>query len=248
MEKVVKELNEKFIKIKNNDLNKSLREGYTGLGYTFESLIGKSEDRMYFPDYKGIEIKTKLGYSKSPLTLFCMSPQKNGNTCAEELLKKYGYPKKNYKKLKSFGGSAYQNERNIIANKYFFKTKLDFKNKKLKIIIVDINLRVLEDSIYWDLNEIKDRLYTKLKILALVNGYPYKRNGDVYYKYTNIKFYKLKGFYVFLKLLKEDKVFITFNIGTFTDARRYGIIHDRGTAFRIKIDSIEELFVPINVK
>lgn len=70
------ELKKQFLKIKNNTNHKSLRTGNTGIGYTFENLIDKKEDNLSIPDYNGIEVKTKLGYSKSPLTLFTLTPKK----------------------------------------------------------------------------------------------------------------------------------------------------------------------------
>ena len=35
---------------------KSIRGGTTGIGATFEALIGKEEDKLSLPDFKGIEI------------------------------------------------------------------------------------------------------------------------------------------------------------------------------------------------
>ena len=62
-------MKEKFRQIQNIGLCKSLRKGTTGICFTFESLIGKSEDRSFEPDFKGIEIKVKLAYTKTPTTL-----------------------------------------------------------------------------------------------------------------------------------------------------------------------------------
>ena len=77
MEENIRLLRQKFIEIKKLGLIKSLRKGSTGLGFTFESLIGKAEDSRPLPDFNGIEIKTKLGYTKAPITLFTLVPHKN---------------------------------------------------------------------------------------------------------------------------------------------------------------------------
>lgn len=50
-------LKNKFESIKNKGWIKSLRRGSTGVGYTFESLLGKDEDSYSLPDFNGIEIK-----------------------------------------------------------------------------------------------------------------------------------------------------------------------------------------------
>ena len=64
--------------------------------------------------------------------------------------------------------------------------------------------------------------------------------------HTNLKIYKLKSFDNFLELLETNKIYITFNIGYFRTGKRVGEIHDRGTAFRISTDNIDELFTLID--
>jgi len=230
-----------FKEIKNKEYNKSLRKGTTGIGYTFETLINKSENNLYLPDYNGIEIKTKLGYSKSPLTLFTLTPKKENERSIKYLLENYGYPNKNLK-FKSFRTDAYINKNNIIGNKFIIKLKIDYEQKKLILLILNINLEILDNSIYWNLDEIKKRLETKLSYLAYIIGYPYKKNNNIYYKYTNLKIYKLKNFDKFIELLENNKIYITFNIGYFRTGKRIGDIHDRGTAFRLSCDVISDLF------
>ena len=68
-------LKQEFEKIKKMGYVKSTRSGFTGIGKTFEDLIGKNEDTLETPDYHGIEIKTKKSYSKSYTTLFNATPK-----------------------------------------------------------------------------------------------------------------------------------------------------------------------------
>ena len=67
----------------------------------------------------------------------------------------------------------------------------------------------------------------------------------MYYKYTNLTIYKLKNFNTFLSLLEKDIIHITINLDTFTSGKRIGEIHDRGTAFRINLNNIEDLFIKV---
>ena len=67
-------LKNKFYTIKNLGWVKSLRKGSTGIGYTFESLLGKKEDTLTLPDFNGIEIKSHRKNSKSYITLFNYNP------------------------------------------------------------------------------------------------------------------------------------------------------------------------------
>ena len=240
--KNITELKKLFFRIKNVPLTKSLRKGTTGLGYTFESLIGKDEDSSYLPDFKGIEIKTKLGYTKTPITLFCLTPIKNNTSAIKFIYNNFGYPNKHNHEYKSFKGNVYYNRNNLIANKYILKTKLELDCNKLCLLILDNRLNFIDKSIYWDLNEIKNRLSTKLNYLAIIKGYPYNKDKSTFYKYTSLKIYKLKSFDAFLNLLKKDKIYITFNLDTYFNEKRFGDINDRGTAFKLELYNIDDLF------
>ena len=83
MQTEIKNLKTLFQNIKNKGLNKSLREGHTSIGFTFESLINKKEDNFSLPDYNRIEIKTKLGYSKKPLTLLTITLKKDNDRASK---------------------------------------------------------------------------------------------------------------------------------------------------------------------
>ena len=50
-------LRSKFEMIKNAGWIMSMRDGTTGIGYTFECLLGKEEESFPIPDYGTIEIK-----------------------------------------------------------------------------------------------------------------------------------------------------------------------------------------------
>ena len=244
MEENIKLLKRKFNEIRKLELTKTLRKGTTGIGYTFETLLGKEEDNSYLPDFNGIEIKTKLGYSSSPLTLFCMVPKKQNNYCIKHILNTYGYPDKEainhgFKRLK---GNVYYKQNNIIASKYVFKLKIDMINKKVRLFILDRYFNIIENDIFWDFEDLEQRLFAKLSYLAIIKGFPYKRNNNTFYKYTNLDVYKLKNFDIFLKLIENDKIFVVFNIDMIKSEKQFGKINDRGTAFRINIRDIEQLF------
>ena len=67
-------LKSKFFSIRNMGWIKSMRNGPTGVGYTFESLLGKCEDSLACPDFYGIEVKTHRKNSKSNINLFNCNP------------------------------------------------------------------------------------------------------------------------------------------------------------------------------
>lgn len=245
MDENIKNLKKLFKKIKEMKFNKSLRSGSTGIGYTFESLLGKKEDREFYPDFNGIEIKTKLGYTKNPLTLFTLIPLKNGNSCIKYINETFGYTNRKTG-LKNFKVQIFHKRIDIIANKYIFKLKIDRKNNKLKLIICNTSFNLIDDQIYWELDELKNRLCTKLNFLAIIKGYPYIKEEKTFYKYTTMSIYKLKDFNTFLNLIEKDKIFITFNVDSFITKDGFVQLNDRGTAFKLYMENIEDLFTRID--
>ena len=65
---------ENFYEILNKGWVPTVRKGSTGIGATFESLMGISENQKSEPDYKGIEIKTRRSSSVYFTTLFNLTP------------------------------------------------------------------------------------------------------------------------------------------------------------------------------
>lgn len=239
----IEKLINKFKEIKNKELIASLRGGSTGIGYTFETLLGKKEDTNYLPDYYGIEIKTKLGYTKVPITLFTLTPNSSKESTVEYILENFGYYTSKNKVYKSLRADAFYHNIAITGNRYIFKLKIE--DEILRLYILNTRFELISKEIYWDFNDIYLRLVTKLQLLAIVKGYPYKVEGQTFYKYTNINIYKLINKKYIKNLIENDYVYITFNIDRFTTEEKKGKIHDRGTAFKIKQEYIEKLFKKI---
>ena len=82
-------LKKKFKRIKAMGLIESLREGTTGVGYTFETLLNKREDQKCKPDFGCVELKCKFAYSKSSLTLFSCAPKRYGESALKYIFEKY---------------------------------------------------------------------------------------------------------------------------------------------------------------
>lgn len=217
---------------------KSTREGVTGVGKTFEDLIGKAEDTEGIPDYHGIEIKTKLGYSKSYTTLFNSTPEDELET--QRLSKKYGYPDKILKDKKVLNISITKTP-TLVANKYYFNLKVDYEKRQLILVIKDRYGHLLEDRVYWR------KLNTKLQYVALINAWPTTRNNMTYYKYYKINFYKLKSFDKFIELIDKDVIRISLKIGVYRDGVKKGLPHDRGTSFELRTFDFYQLFEHIYI-
>lgn len=240
-------LKKEFERIKSMGYVKASRSGYTGIGKTFEDLLGKKEDSLELPDYHGIEIKTKRGYTRSYTTLFGATPQGKKEFEIKRLRNAYGYPDPIYKSQKLLNTSVQANCSTLVGNRYLFKLIVDYEEQKVFLLVTDKNMNFIEKKSYWTFEVLKEKLERKLQYMALVKAWPNTINGEEYYKYYDIDFYILKSFEDFLKLIEEGTVRVTFKIGIFKKGRRAGEIHDRGTSFEIQEIDMLKLFDKIEV-
>lgn len=138
-----------FLKIKNMGFVKSHRSHNTGIGKTFEDLVGVKENNLQDVDFMNlIEIKSKRKKSESMLTLFTKSPDnpKNSNTYLRE---KYGMTEEGTgQKLHHTTITA--TEFNQFGDKYGFKLECDDAGEKLRILIQDrVTHKIIERNIFY---------------------------------------------------------------------------------------------------
>lgn len=244
MKEDIKLLKQEFLNIKKMGLIKTLRDGPTGVGYTFETLINKAEDQESKPDFNSIELKSKLGYSKSALTLFNCVPLKNNISAVKYIFDKYAHyrygDKNSYKMFERKVFSNYTIKRFNIE----FKLKVDYYASEIVLKSYENGVFV-EDVCSWDFKVLEKRLHAKLKCLAVIEAYPYRMDNETYYKYVKLKFYKLKGFFEFLQLIEKDKIFVSFYMKEAISSKGNFIIKDHGVAFRINYNDIDKLFYKI---
>ena len=166
------ELNKKFIEIRNQGLIESLRNGSTGFGYTFESLIEKKEDQESKPDFKSVEIKCSLYHTKKPITLFCLAPERDGSIATRYIFEKYSFYKlDDYIQRRCFYYMVYNNTKYEIYNTKF-NLKVDYLNRKV-IMQAFKNDKLIEDICYWTFQNIEQVMLEKMKYLALITGESY---------------------------------------------------------------------------
>lgn len=227
-----------FISIRDRGWIKSMRNGTTGIGYTFETLINKSEDNKPIPDFGTIEIKAKHRWSKGTLGLFCTFPDGDMKQSMRGLWYRYGYYKDNIKKL--------------IANVYsysspyglFKKIKIDFDddNQKIYLLMMDNNENKLDRTVSFSYKLLEEKMKKKLQYLAIVRADNKYEFGEEYFHYYDIKFYKYKGFETFLSLLKNGKIRITINSHSLDELSGYSYYRDEGSEFVINLNDVELLF------
>lgn len=247
MDNKLLKLNNKFRKINNMGFIRSMRRGTTGVGYTFENLLGKPEENFPIPDFNDIEIKTLREKSSAKIHLLNITPDGDYLYPIKRIQSMLGYPDKNNPKYKVFNVDVCANEFKSIG--YYKKIKLvvNRHNKKLDMVAINNKGENLNLNISWSFKLLEERLNLKLKILAVIMAESKFINESEYFYYKNISYYKLKDFDTFLNLIEKGIIIITFKIGVFKSGKRIGQIHDRGTSFSIRKEDINLLYEIISL-
>lgn len=214
---------------------------YGDAGNKLEKLLNRNPGNFEIPDYDNIEIKTKKSLLYSNITLFSACPDSYLFEI-KRLHKLYGYPDRKNREFKILNNSIYCNKLTYIYNNKYFVLKIDRAHKKLKLIVCNGNMDVIDDFTSWSFALLKEKLERKLKYLCFVEVKKMFFQNQLYIKYTNDNYYSLKDFETFIHLIEIGVIGVTFRIGVFKSGKRKGQIHDHGTGFCINKDNLELLF------
>lgn len=242
MEKDILEFKNIFEAIKNRSWIESKRKGPTGVGYTFEALLNKKEDTLEIPDYKDIEIKTQRKKSNSFISLFNATPDGDYLFEIKRLRNNYGYPDKVLKEYKVINNEFFASKIKNLGSKYKAKLKIDWESKKLRLIILNNCLQIVDNEVSWSFDLLKEKLYRKLKYLAFVEADSKFVNGVEHFKYSNLHIYELKDFNTFIESIEKGIIKVTFKIGVVRTGDRKGEINDHGTSFSISKENLSKLY------
>lgn len=240
MEEIIEKLNLEFYKIQCKNWIPSQGSGTSAAGRTLENLLNKKEDNQILPDYYGIELKTKLENSEPFIGLFSMALD-NKPLEMQRLLELGGYPDKTNPEFKAFHISVDGINWKQVRN-YFYRLKVNYDKEIIQLEIINYGFHQIESEMSWSFMQLQSRLEHKLSYLAIIPTKKYLKNGILYFKYLNIKYYKLKNFNVFLELIQNGTIRVVFKLSQYKNGEKYGKIHDRGTTFEIEEKNLELLF------
>lgn len=242
MEENILLLKQKFNEIRNLGYVKTVRNGSTGVGATFEQLLGKNEESFEIPDFYGIEIKTRRAYSKSSITLFNAVPTGSSYYEVKRLRDNYGWPTKGNKEIKSLYAMVNSKTREQAGLFYSFKLDINEKEQRIYLEVYDKNWDLIDKETYWDFDILEEKLIRKLQVLALVKAWTNKIENQEHFKYYKINFYVLKSFDAFIDVLKQGKIKINLRISTHTDEKRYGNVDSHGVGFEIHEEDLLDIY------
>ncbi len=216
-------------------------KNFGAIGIKLEKLLNIHSENFEIPDYNGIEIKTKKSTIRKNITLFSATPDSYLFEI-KRLHKLYSYPDKSNPETKILNKTIIQGNLTYIYNGIYFTLKVDRNQEKLYLLIYDKNLKIIDTFTSWSFQLLKEKLERKLQYLCYITVDNYYSHYQLYVKFKNDNYYKLKGFDTFTKLLEKGIIKVTFRIGIFKTGKRKGEIHDHGTSFSIDENNLELLF------
>ena len=214
-------------------------------GVTFEKELGRDENNSFYPDFRDIEIKCVSKNTMYPLTLFSMSFDGPSTRELNRIVDLYGYPDTTFKDRKVLYTNLNCKRMHLVNEKYNFKLEVNWNEEKIYLVISNLNNEIIDRISYINFATIKNRLMTKMKNLAIVYADRRFENNNFYFKYTDLLFFKMKDYKVFLHLLENDE--ISASVGYFINKSRhhYGKSSSKNIVFTISFSKINKLFEKI---
>lgn len=221
-----KELIEKLEYIKKQGFVKSSRKGTTGIGKTFENLLGVKENNLALPDIGGLEIKTARKGSSSRITLFTLDNEV-WKIKPEELIKNYGYDdnkgRKALKRTLTYGkGDSLYVEIEEIGEKMIL-----IKNDKGEVLGS------------FNPYQIAARFLSKFGKVLYVKADVKKEEEQECFHFNEFYILSEPKYEDFIEGIKSGAVVIDLRMHL--DKDKQGV-RNRGTAFRIREDKLLEIF------
>lgn len=238
-------LKEKLDKIKNLGWIECKNKNKSVTGKTLENLLEINPDNFEIPDYNTIEIKSKVSKRENYIDLFCATPDSYVLEI-KRLYDKYGYLDSNNYKILNF--VLYGEFLKSINNEYSAKLRIDYKNKKVIMEIYNKDNELIDNLSSWSFELLEEKLCRKLNYVCLVEGNKKFSHNVLYVRYDKYKFYKLKKFSNFIRLLKRGQIRISFTLGVYKSGSKSGKMHDHGTQFSIRKENIKLLFDEIELE
>ncbi len=247
MEESYNNLIQNFKKISKLRWVKGINNFTNSAGLTFEALLNKNADSMFFPDYQGIEIKCTQRYSRYPITLFSKAFDGPSLYQMNEILNKYGKNDVIYKDKKILNSTLSCNKKVLINKKYYFKLNIDKNEQKLYLEVYDILDNLIEKEAFISFETLRTHLTLKLSNLALVFSSKKMIDEIPHFRYYKIIIYKLISFEKFIELLKNDIIIIDIVGRVSRSGNEVGRQRNKNLVFKIGKENISKLFKTIKI-
>ena len=218
----LEEFKRKFYELKNQGFVKSLRRGSTGIGYTFETLMGLEENNLALPDIDGVEIKTHRDNANSMITLFTFN--KNAWQMDQlEAIQKYGSP----------------NDEGRLGLYYTMSLAPNSAGLFLDVDSESISVRHTsgETIAMWKLDSLVERFLQKIPALLFVSAHVEERGGSEHFHFYRAQLMRDTTKDLLSELFKTGALLVDLRLhDKETHARNHG------TGFRVPEGKLHSLF------
>lgn len=213
---------------------RTMRRGDTGIGYTFEKLMGIEENNDRTADFEGIELKTRRMGPKhasegaTKVNLFLKEPQWTDGLTAKNRILEYGYTDDN-------GRPALYTMVQMNENKHGFSFTVHEDTRTLRLMRHDVAVG------FWDFTDLKKRLREKLHETAFVDAKTRNSGPLEEFRFQRLTYCMNPSVEAFLDLLDRGEVILEVRM----HVRNSGSVRNHGSAFRIKKRSIPFLYASV---
>lgn len=221
----LKEFKQKFQELRDKGFLKSLRKGPTGIGFTFETLMGLDENNLALPDIDGIEIKAHRDNSGSMITLFTFN-KKVWQINPIEAIRKYG---------------SYDDNRRL-GMYYTMSLTPNSAGLFLTVNNEEISVQHISGEIIatWQLSTLAERFSQKIPALLLISAHTEERAGIEYFHFYRGQLMRDTTKELLSELFRTGNLLVDLRLHD-----KETMARNHGTGFRTFEDKLSLLFKKI---
>ncbi len=239
---VIEGFKKDFLAIKQKGWIPSSRAHDTGIGKTFEDLMGIVENNNFLADYRGVlELKSSRELAQAMVTLFTDAPT-NPKKVNSILREKYGQTDEEFG-IKIIHSTFSAVKFNSFVEKFGFKLEIDEVSKKIFIKVKGLQSGKLDElGIYYTFEELKEIVKKKCKYIAYIKAQSKKENGKELFKFNEAVLLSGLTFEKFINCVKSGLILYDIRLGVYRSGKNKGKAHDHGSGFRVLKKDIPDVF------
>ncbi|MCA1613077.1 MAG: MvaI/BcnI family restriction endonuclease [Acidobacteria bacterium] len=211
-----------FARIKRLGHVRSTRSGPTGVGHTFESVLGLKEDNVALPDLGEVEVKARRVDSGSMVTLFTFN-RKAWRMKPLEAVRKYGTLDKNGRQGLYFTMTRTPNSMGLLLH--------------LEEEIISIRHVSGEVVAVWNLGELAQQFMRKMPALIIVSALSELRDGVEWFNFTRAQLLSGTSPDILREQILAGNILVDLRLHDQSTRAR-----NHGTAFRAREGKLVSLF------
>lgn len=242
-DKVIEGFKKDFSLIKEKRWVPSNRIHDTGIGKTFEDLMGIVENNNFLADYKDVlELKSSRELAQAMVTLFTDAPTfpKKVNSVLRE---KFGQKDAEFG-VKIIHSTFSALKFNTFVQKYGFKLDVNETDKKIFIKIKNLQTNNIEDmGIYYTFDDLRMIIEKKCKYIAYIKAQSRKEGGKELFKFVQAFLLSGLTFEKFIDCVKNGLIVYDVRLGAYRSGKNKGKPHDHGSGFRVLKNNLRKVFV-----